>query len=216
MTTPPANPKIYHITHVDNLGKIIDDGCLWSDRAWLERSLNCSIIGMPAIKQRRLNRIAVSCHPRTTVGDYVPFYFCPRSVMLYIFHRNNHADLPYRGGQTPIVHLQADMNDCVDWANRNSVRFSFSNRNAGSRTTDFYSDLAELNRINWEAVNSRNFRDRQMQEEKQAEFLVFGHFPWTLVEHIGVIDQHANAIVTRKISQCSHQPTVRVENGWYF
>lgn len=27
----PANPKIYHITHVDNLASIVADGCVWPD-----------------------------------------------------------------------------------------------------------------------------------------------------------------------------------------
>ena len=31
MSTPPANPRIYHITHVDNLGSIVAAGGLVSD-----------------------------------------------------------------------------------------------------------------------------------------------------------------------------------------
>ncbi len=49
----------------------------------------------------------VKCHPGTKVGEYVPFYFCPRSVMLYILYMGNHPELGYRGGQAPIVHLSA-------------------------------------------------------------------------------------------------------------
>jgi hypothetical protein len=29
----PAEPAIYHITHVDNIAKIVRDGVLWSDAA---------------------------------------------------------------------------------------------------------------------------------------------------------------------------------------
>ncbi len=39
---------------------------------------------MTEIKRRRLFEIDVQCHPDTMVGDYVPFYFCPRSIMLFI------------------------------------------------------------------------------------------------------------------------------------
>jgi hypothetical protein len=102
------------------------------------------------------------------------------------------------------------------WANRNGVRFAFSNSNAGSFTADFFSDPGELNRINWNAVNSRDFSDRQIKEDKQAEFLIFDSFPWTLVEHIGVFDENRRNLAIQAISQSSHQPTVRVENGWYF
>lgn len=109
MTQPPGRPKIYHITHVDNLGGIIADGGLVSDREIIERGGPTQTIGMSDIKRRRVEEIAVYCHPGTKVGDYVPFYFCPRSVMLYVIHCANHPELIYRGGQEPIVHLEADL-----------------------------------------------------------------------------------------------------------
>ncbi len=37
MPNPPANPKIYHITHVDNLQRIIADGYVLSDAAMNSR-----------------------------------------------------------------------------------------------------------------------------------------------------------------------------------
>jgi ssDNA thymidine ADP-ribosyltransferase, DarT len=27
------------------------------------------------------------------VGEYVPFYFCPRSITLFLLHKGNHVDL---------------------------------------------------------------------------------------------------------------------------
>src|SRR5438094_4220821 len=82
----PAEPKIYHITHVDNLPRILEAGVLWSDAKRLELGIDCEIVGMSSIKQRRIQELSVSCHPGTKVGHYVPFYFCPRSVMLYILY----------------------------------------------------------------------------------------------------------------------------------
>ena len=216
MTLPPANPKIYHITHIDNLPKIAEACCLWSDRRRLTHEVDTNVIGMPTIKKRRLEKIEVKCNPGTYVGDYVPFYLCPRSVMLYIFHRNNHPDLPYKGGQDPIVHLQADLNACAKWASQNGIRFAFSNSNAGSFTADFFSKKSDLEQIDWDAVNARDFRDRQIQERKQAEFLIFDSFPWPLVEHIGVFNQNIAALANEAIQSSSHRPTIQVENGWYF
>ncbi|MBN2800521.1 MAG: DUF4433 domain-containing protein [Deltaproteobacteria bacterium] len=42
-------------------------------------------------------------HPGTSVGAYVPFYVCPRSVMLSLISRANHPKIAYRGGQNPIL-----------------------------------------------------------------------------------------------------------------
>jgi hypothetical protein len=125
----PAHPKIYHIVHIDNLASIVGDECLWPDSAMRERQ-GGTVIGMGRIKQRRLS-LPVSCHQGTKVGEYVPFYFCPRSIMLFVIHRANHPDLAYRGGQQPILHLEGDLHKVVQWANDNQRRWAFSLSNAG-------------------------------------------------------------------------------------
>ncbi|MCI9882295.1 MULTISPECIES: DarT ssDNA thymidine ADP-ribosyltransferase family protein [Methylobacterium] len=38
----PANPKIYHVTHVDNLPNIIRDGRLYSDSVMVEEAKACT------------------------------------------------------------------------------------------------------------------------------------------------------------------------------
>ena len=78
---PPAQPKIYHIVHVDRLTSIVADGRLWSDATIQSRARSGTVIGMSKIKQRRLTN-PIKCKPGLKVGDRVPFYFCPRSVML--------------------------------------------------------------------------------------------------------------------------------------
>jgi hypothetical protein len=103
----PANPKIYHIVHVDKLQSIAADDFLWSDAVMAERPANGTMIGMNHIKQRRLHSLTLTSHPGLYVGQCVPFYFCPRSVMLNIISRGS-PDLEYRDGQQPIVHLVAD------------------------------------------------------------------------------------------------------------
>ena len=50
----PAQPKIYHIVHVDRLASIIADGCLWSDAMMDQRQGVGTTIGMGSIKARRL------------------------------------------------------------------------------------------------------------------------------------------------------------------
>ena len=97
MSQIPANPKIYHITHIDNLPKIVSAGCIWSDRQRLNQGFQCEVVGMPTIKNRRLSEIEVTCVPGSKVGDYVPFYLCPRSVMLFIFYKKNHPDIYWEG-----------------------------------------------------------------------------------------------------------------------
>ncbi|WP_081596201.1 DarT ssDNA thymidine ADP-ribosyltransferase family protein [Rhodopirellula baltica] len=114
------------------------------------------------------------------------------------------------------AHLQADMNACALWANQNKKPIAFSTSNAGSFTADFYNQKNDLDKIDWNAVNARDFRGRLTQERKQAEFLMFDWFPWSLVEHVGVFDQNRLKLVQAAIAAGSHQPTIQIENSWYF
>ncbi len=43
-------------------------------------------IGMSSIKRRRSIERTLNSHPDLHVGDCVPFYFRPRSVMLFLLH----------------------------------------------------------------------------------------------------------------------------------
>ncbi len=215
MTTPPQKPKIYHITHVANLPSIIEAGGLWSDAEMARRQLADEKIGMNRIKQRRLQECLVEAHGRY-VGEYVPFYFCPRSVMLFVIHCRNHPDLDYKGGQSLILHLQADLHATVAWADANNRPWAFSTRNAATAYTDFHYTLDSLDRVNWKAVYSHDFRNQQVKDEKQAEFLVLDWFPWSLVEKIGVLSDALKAEVGKIVKRAEHQPTVKVQRDWYY
>ncbi|HSN97015.1 MAG TPA: DUF4433 domain-containing protein [Candidatus Nanopelagicales bacterium] len=215
MTPLPPRRKIYHITHVDNLAAIIAGGGLISDAAMIARGGPSAPIGMSSIKQRRLS-LPVHCHPGDHVGDYVPFYFCPRSIMLFVIHCGNHPELAYRGGQGPIVHLEADLHDVVAWATAAGRRWAFSLSNAGAHYTRFLTSLHELHRLDWTAIHATDFRSPPVKEAKQAEFLVHGSFPWTLVTTIGVHSPAAQARTRAAIGTASHQPRVSIQRRWYY
>ncbi len=211
----PARPKVFHITHVDNLRGILGDGGLMSDAVLMGRSAAVAGIGMSSIKQRRL-MLPVRCHPGDHVGDCVPFYFCPRSIMLFLIHCANHPDLTYRGGQGPVVHLEFDLHDVVTWAVSSGRHWAFSLSNAGSVYAEFRSRLDQLVEIDWDAVEARDFRPRSVKEGKQAEFLVHGFVPWQLVSRIGAYSWEVAARASGAISAAVHQPPVAVLPEWYY
>ena len=222
MSPPPVTPCIYHITHVNNLPAIVARGGLMSDAAILTNGGPAMTIGMSTIKQRRLS-LPVSCHPGLHVGDCVPFYFCPRSIMLYVIHCANQQELTYRGGQGPIVHLEADLATVIKWANQQQRRWAFSLSNASSRYAQFKSTLNDLHHIDWDAVASNDFSagsytpgGKQVKEGKQAEFLLHHDFPWSLVQRIGVASQAIATQARAAITSAVHQPQVSVQPSWYF
>lgn len=223
MSPPPAKPRIYHITHLDNLPAIIASGGLISDAVMMVRGREpIASIGMGTIKQRRL-MLPVACHSDLRVGDCVPFYFCPRSIMLFVIHCANNPQLTYRGGQGPIVHLEADLNEVVRWADSEQRRWAFCLSNAGAAYAQFRCSLTQLDEIDWPAVAATEFSNGSrtpsgllVKEGKQAEFLLDNDFPWSLVQHIGVASQAVALQVQRAISRAAHSPQVSVQPSWYF
>jgi hypothetical protein len=209
----PANPKIYHIVHVDNLASIIAAGGLLSDAKMAGRP-GGTVIGMGRIKARRLNELSLSCHPALRVGKCVPFYFCSRSVMLFLIHKKN-EELTYKGGQEPIVHLEADMRKTIEWAESKGRRWAFTLSNAGSYYFDDRSSLDDLGDINWNSVNARQWGGAA-KDGKQAEFLIERAFPWHLVERIGVHSQPIVPRVAAAMQGAAHRPLLEIKRDWYY
>lgn len=170
MSPPPASPKIYHIVNVDRLQSIIQHSRLLCDSEILKLQLPGTTIGMGSIKERRL-KLPVTCYTNAMVGDFVPFYFCPRSVMLYVIHCANSPELTYKGGQKPIVHLEADLHKVIQWATANSHSWAFSGSNAGAVYAQFWNDLVQLNQLNWQHIAARQWAQADVKEAKQAEFV---------------------------------------------
>jgi hypothetical protein len=216
MTMPPAHPKLYHITHVGNLRSIASDGELVSDRAMIARGRPVQAIGMSRIKRRRVEELELDCHPGTKVGDYVPFYFCPRSIMLYVIHRANHPELTYHGGQEPIVHLEADVYMVIQWAMRSRVRWAFSLTNAGARYTVFRSRADHLDQLDWPAIAATDFRSTAIKERKQAEFLIHGRIPLDLIERVGVSSMDIRAQAAALLADAGRRIRIEVRQDWYF
>ena len=210
----PDDPKVYHIVHVDRLPSIITDGHLWCDATMAQRGGAGTTIGMSTIKQRRLEALTLASHPQLHVGDCVPFYFCPRSVMLYVIHMANNPELAYRGGQEPIVHLEAHLRQTVAWANAHGRRWAFTSSNAGSRYFEDYSDLVHLDKIAWDAVRACDWRN--CKDGKQAEFLIECSFPWELVSRIGVQSRRTGIKVQDALRVSQHRPKIAVIPNWYY
>ena len=80
MPLPPEQRLIYHITDIDNLPSILAHGGLFSDAVMSGR--DPTVIGYDHIKRRRVTQIRVPCCGNRFVGEFVPFYLCPRSPML--------------------------------------------------------------------------------------------------------------------------------------
>ena len=209
----PAEPKIYHIVHVDRLPSIVADKGLLCDAEIAQRSTSGTTIGMNSIKQRRLTN-TLNSRPGLHVGDCVPFYFCPRSVMLYVINQRNHPELSYCGGQAAVIHLEADFRRTVTWAEKHQQRWAFTLSNAGAFYFEDRCNLAQLREIDWNAVRATDWR--QCKEGKQAEFLVERSFPWEMVCRIGVLSRRVYQLTSTALEAAAYKPPVEIRREWYY
>lgn len=216
----PERPKIYHIIHVDRLPSVLAEGCLLSDAEMVNRPDTGTVIGMNEIKRRRLNELTLTSHPGLLVGQCVPFYFCPRSVMLYLIWQANHPNLGYRGGEGPIVHLEADLGATVRWAEGAGQRWAFTLSNAGAYGFEDRAALDSLDEVDWDAVGANRWSGAgvpsTVRHGKQAEFLVERHFPWELVERVGVRSREVAQRVSDSLTGRVHRPAMEIKKDWYY
>jgi hypothetical protein len=204
---------IYHITHIDNLPKIIAAGGLWCDVERVKQQFECVGIAHQHIKERRAKRVV----PRAaggTLAQYVPFYFAPRSPMLYTIHCGNVAG--YAGGQREVLHLVSSMEQAVQLGQP----WTFTDGHAEMEFSTFYDDLAHLNEVNWEVMKSVYWNDTpslpDRKRQRQAEFLVHRSFPWHAFHEIGVYDRTTAARVAEVVKESKHAPAVSVRLIWYY
>ena len=200
---------IYHISHIRNLGQILAEEGLHCDRS--AQKLKAINIGHIHIKERRLRRV-VPVGPKGTVGDYVPFYFAPRSPMLYAISRS--AVEGYTEGQSPVLYLCSTAESVV----RGGLRWVFTEGHADMDYTDFFDDLRDLDKIDWKLMEARYWHDTDedpdRKRRRQAEFLVHRFFPWKLVSYIGVYDQAAAETVRKVLGKANLE--IGIERGWYY
>jgi hypothetical protein len=204
---------IYHITHIHNLSLILEHGGLLCHASRAELNLSHVNISHQTIQDRRATT-RVPLAPYGTLHDYVPFYFAPRSPMLYSIHRGNVEG--YTDGQTPILHVVLSAEHIA----QKKLPFVFTDGHAIISFSNFYNDLKELNQIDWQVMKSRYWRDtledNDRKRRRSAEFLVHRAVPWELVQEIGVINHQVATAVEQILAPFASHPLVTVHREWYY
>lgn len=206
MNRRPDQVLIYHITDVENLPGILADGGLHSDAVIAGKTP--AVIGYDHIKARRLKELRVPCCEDRFVGAFVPFYFCPRSPMLYIINIGGTGRLA--GCQQSVIHLVSTVAAGIG----SGRAWAISSGNAGAFYASFAADLSALGGLDWAAIRATDWKGRISQ--KSAELLVADFFPWAGIHAIGCHNSDTAARVRGLIKSNLHRPPVTVEPTWYY
>ncbi|MBV9387481.1 MAG: DUF4433 domain-containing protein [Chroococcidiopsidaceae cyanobacterium CP_BM_ER_R8_30] len=203
---------IYHFTHVNNLVSILAQGLL-SNNVLKQGDISYTDVAHRSVQDRRATK-SVSCGPGGVLHDYVPFYFAPRSPMLFTISKGNVEG--YSQGQEPLIYISSTA-QAVKAA---ALPFVFTDGHGIMAITKFFDDLIDLREIDWAVMARRYWKDTPEDNERcrrrQAEFLIHGCFPWNLTREIGVMNFARETQVRRIIKISPHQPQIRVHSEWYY
>lgn len=209
--TPLPTP-IYHFTHIKNLASILAQGLL-SNNALQQGCISYIDVAYQSVQDRRATK-SVPCGFGGVLHDYAPFYFAPRSPMLYTIHRGNVKSYPQ--GQGPLIYISSTA-QAVKAA---GLSFVFTDGHGIIEFTEFFDDLVNLRKIDWAVMASWYWADTAEDGDRcrrrQAEFLVHSCFPWTLTSEISVINSTMQARVHQILQNSLHQPQVIVRPEWYY
>lgn len=211
---PRSTPTfIYHFTRVEHLASIVGSGLVCDRRAQTTGLLSIEI-GNQGIKERRLCR-PVPVEPGGSVGDYVPFYFAPRSPMMYSIYRGNVPG--YSEGTGRLVYLVASLEKVRDLA----LSVVLSDRNAvlslasfvcfdGQNLAEDFIDWPLMKAVMWNSTEE----DPDRMERRMAECLVYGSVPWQAF--LGVVARTDEVAAEARAVLGKGPPKVYVRSDWYF
>lgn len=200
----PQPTRLFHITAIANLQAICAAGGLLSKNGGAAAGINYQNIAYAGAQGARAARV-VPNPPGGSIHDYVPFYFAPRSPMLFTINRGNVPGCQWR--QADIVHFETTV-QAVAALGRS---FVFYDRNATLQYSTAYTSLADLDTaVAWDLLleaprldgfckywqdSAANARYADRMERRQAEFLVKTDLPLSHMTRLGVIDAKRKAQV---------------------
>lgn len=205
---PPVPTEIYHFTHIDNLSALINTGAILCKNEMSKNNADYKSLAFDSVQeQRKTHPVPVS--PNGTIHDYVPFYFNSLSPMLYTIKKGNIDGVEMQD----LVFFKST----VQAVDASGCKFVFTDGHGIMVLSDYYNDLANLDKIPWEVINTKywnNFLDGRRL--RQSEFLVYNKFDWSLVQTIGVYNGSMLNQVKSLVEVLSHQPNVEIKYNWFF
>ncbi|MPV50871.1 DUF4433 domain-containing protein [Pseudactinotalea sp. HY160] len=207
---------VLHFTPVEHLTTMMKHGLL-SDTAAHESGLLTAEVGNLQIKDRRRQQ-AVRLPPGGAVADYVPFYFAPRSPMMYAISCGNVPT--YTSGTEGLVYLVSTLERLHEL----DCRPMLTDRNAALSYTDYRAfdpaDPVDDGFIDWPLMSERYWRntpeDPQRVERRMAEALVHKRVPWDAIMQIGTQNESVATEVRADLVAAGLRVPVNVRPTWYF
>ena len=182
----------FRITHINNISHIVKCGIVKASSPLYDK--NFQPIGDSQVINLRKSKVIKGYH----IGDYIPFYFGPRSPMLYVIQHG------YNGVQRvepeEIVYCVIKLDDLI----ADGIECLFTDGHALSFLTSFYTKdyLVNINSIvNYKDVYSSQWNlegDRDLKRRKEAELLIKDDLPAKYIKGYVVYNEKAKQTLIGK------------------
>ena len=203
------------MTRIERLPSVVEHGLL-PDNVCRRRQITGVEIGYDHIKRRRALR-AVPRGVGGTLADYVPFYFAPRSPMLYAITRGL---VSVDAARTEQIAYLVSSTQALRQAGLTVIA---SNRHAEldyAEMTDNDRDLDGDEFVDWPLMTATYWNntpeDPDRKERRQAECLVHPVVPWQVIEGVATMTERARAQVELVLGSVGQPVPVAVRANWYF
>ena len=207
----PEKALIWRIVHRDNIPWILENGLHCSNSSTLNE--NWVKIGSPELMEKRQQH-GVTKKKKGVLGDYIPFYFTPFSPMLLNI-KSGRGGVRQRDNDE-IVILVSSLHDLQ----KQRIPFVFTNSHAYYHWAEFYTDLSDLNKIDWSILQTRDFKrdmdDPAKFERYQAETLIYQHCPATALRGMLCYNEQVKSQLECWLQQVNINIPVHVRRGVYF
>ncbi len=202
----------FRITHRDNLPHILTHGVLTKNHPNADPNFvsigNLEIIDVRSTTSVRIQGLG-------NIGDYVPFYFTPRSLMLFNIITGYYAPKFPRRKKEEIIVIRCLIQDLAK-----RPKWFFTDGQANDGETSHFSDINKLDKIDWTSIQNSKFSksdgDYDRQRRYQAEFLVHESVPTNLIEAICVYNESMAVWVKSLISQAGLNIPVHIHKPYFF
>lgn len=214
VTDNPEEVRLYHITHIDNLSSIVNAGSIRSLNTLKGEGINHRSIAYSHMQERR-DSITIALPPGGNLHDYVPWSFAARAPMLFTAWRGR---LNQGVQQHDIIHLVTDVQKALQL----QLKIIYTDGHpVTNQLTQFFTDLEQLPQIlDWDLLIARQWsnteEDSDRKRRRQAELLMYGDVPWSIVRGIAVQNHTISDQVASIIKHSSHQPKIVILPEWYY
>jgi hypothetical protein len=202
----------YRITHINNLPLLLQNGIVNKNHP---KACDDYIeIGNPEIIDVRSN-YPVKINNYGMIGEYVPFYFTPKSIMLYNIITGYWHPIVPRRNRNEILVIR-----CLIEHLATLSRWFFTDGQGNDMSSRHYNDLANLDAIDWECIQNCDFTksdgDFDRPRRYQAEFLVHHEVPIDNIESLIVFNKTAEIFANQILNENNKGLTLHINPQYFF